>query len=178
MNKMQTIHSKALVLRYAYSVGGQLQGMTYPDGTAVDYLRNAQGQITEVGVTPAGGSRQVLLGNASYYPFGPAAGWTYGNGRTLARLYDLDYRPQAIQDTRPGGLDVGFGFDPAGNLTALTPAGNPTPAIGLGYDALGRLTGLTDGVTGTVIDGYSYDATGNRLSAKVGTATQAYTYPT
>ncbi|WP_232350946.1 RHS repeat domain-containing protein, partial [Xanthomonas citri] len=85
---------------------------------------------------------------------------------------------QAIQDTRPGGLDVGFGFDPAGNLTALTPAGNPTPAIGLGYDALGRLTGLTDGVTGTVIDGYSYDATGNRLSAKVGTATQAYTYPT
>ncbi|WP_234712406.1 RHS repeat domain-containing protein, partial [Xanthomonas citri] len=108
----------------------------------------------------------------------PAAGWTYGNGRTLARRYDLDYRPQAIQDTRLGGLDVGFGFDPAGNLTALTPAGNPTPEIGLGYDALGRLTGLKDGRTGTLIDGYSFDATGNRLSAKVGTATQIYSYPT
>ncbi|MHA7026545.1 RHS repeat-associated core domain-containing protein [Xanthomonas euvesicatoria] len=118
-----------------------------------------------------------MLGNATYYPFGPAAGWTYGNGRILARRYDLDYRPQAIQDTRPGGLDVGFGFDPAGNLTALTPAGNPAPEIGLGYDALGRLTGLKDGRTGTLIDGYSVDATGNRLSAKVGTATQAYTYP-
>ncbi|NEK75121.1 MAG: RHS repeat protein, partial [Xanthomonas euvesicatoria] len=141
-------------------------------------VRNAQGQTTEVGVTPAGGSRQVLLGNASYYPFGPAAGWTYGNDRTLARRYDLDYRPQAIQYTRPGGLEVGFGFDPVGNLTALTPAGNRTPEIGLGYDALGRLTGLKDGRTGTLIDGYSYDATGNRLSAKVGTATQAYTYPT
>ncbi|KHL60888.1 type IV secretion protein Rhs, partial [Xanthomonas euvesicatoria] len=141
-------------------------------------MRNAQGQTTEVGVTPAGGSRQVLLGNASYYPFGPAAGWTYGNDRTLARRYDLDYRPQAIQYTRPGGLEVGFGFDPVGNLTALTPAGNRTPEIGLGYDALGRLTGLKDGRTGTLIDGYSYDATGNRLSAKVGTATQAYTYPT
>ncbi|MGX9969873.1 RHS repeat-associated core domain-containing protein [Xanthomonas euvesicatoria] len=118
-----------------------------------------------------------MLGNATYYPFGPAAGWTYGNGRILARRYDLDYRPQAIQDTRPGGLDVGFGFDPAGNLTALTPAGNPAPEIGLGYDALGRLTGLKDGRTGTLIDGYSVDATGNRLSAKVGTATQAYSYP-
>ncbi|REI35811.1 type IV secretion protein Rhs, partial [Xanthomonas oryzae pv. oryzae] len=90
----------------------------------------------------------------------------YGNGRTLARQYDLDYRPRAIQDTRPGGLEVGFGFDPAGNLTALTPAGNTTPEIGLGYDTLGRLTGLKDGRTGTLIDGYSYDATGNRLSAK------------
>ncbi|MBB3800839.1 hypothetical protein FHR47_001073 [Xanthomonas arboricola] len=29
-----------------------------------------------------------------------------------------------------------------------------------------------------VIDGYSYDGTGNRLSAKIGGATQAYTYPT
>ncbi|WP_246746136.1 type IV secretion protein Rhs, partial [Xanthomonas vasicola] len=178
VRKVQTSNGTALVLRYAYTIGGQLQRMTYPDGALVDYVRNAQGQTTQVGVTPAGGSRQVLLGNAIYYPFGPAAGWTYGNGRTLARQYDLDYRPQAIQDTRPGGLDVGFGFDPAGNLTALTPAGNTTPEISLGYDALGRLTALKDGSTGTLIDGYSYDATGNRLSAKVGTATQIYRYPT
>nr|WP_258079515.1 RHS repeat-associated core domain-containing protein [Xanthomonas arboricola] len=177
VRKVQTSNGKALVLRYDYTVGGQLRRMTYPDGAVVDYVRNTQGQTTEVGVTPTGGSRQVLLGNASYYPFGPAAGWTYGNGRTLARRYDLDYRPQAIQDPRPDGLEVGFGFDPAGNLTALMPAGNPTPEIGLGYDALGRLTGLKDGRTGTLIDGYSFDATGNRLSAKVGTATQAYTYP-
>ncbi|MCC4606025.1 RHS repeat protein [Xanthomonas campestris pv. parthenii] len=178
VRKVQTTNGTALVLRYDYTVGGQLRRMTYPDGAVVDYVRNAQGQTTEVGVTPVGGSRQVLLGNASYYPFGPAAGWTYGNGRTLARRYDLDYRPQAIQDTRPGGLEVGFGFDPVGNLTALTPAGNSTPEIGLGYDSLGRLTGLKDGRTGTLIDGYSYDATGNRLSAKVGATTQSYTYPT
>nr|WP_319805657.1 DUF6531 domain-containing protein [Xanthomonas citri] len=177
VRKVQTSNGKALVLRYDYTVGSQLRRMTYPDGAVVDYVRNTQGKTTEVGVTPAGSSRQVLLGNASYYPFGPAAGWTYGNGRTLARRYDLDYRPQAIQDTRLGGLDVGFGFDPVGNLTALTPAGNTTPEISLGYDALGRLTGLKDGSTGTLIDGYSYDATGNRLSAKVGTATQIYSYP-
>ncbi|RNK63302.1 hypothetical protein, partial [Xanthomonas vasicola] len=70
----------ALVLRYPYPIGGQLQSITYPDVAVVDYVRNAQGQTTQVGVTQAGGSRQVLLGNATYYPFGPAAGWTYGNG--------------------------------------------------------------------------------------------------
>ncbi|WP_257998504.1 RHS repeat-associated core domain-containing protein, partial [Xanthomonas arboricola] len=128
--------------------------------------------------TAQGGSRQRLLSGATYYPFGPSAGWTYGNGRTLARMYDQDYRPQSIQDSRTGGLEIGFGFDPVGDLTDLTPAGNPTPELQLTYDALGRLTALKDGSTGTVIDGYSYDGTGNRMSAKVGGVTQAYTYPT
>ncbi|MBB4129826.1 RHS repeat-associated protein [Xanthomonas campestris] len=77
-----------------------------------------------------------------------------------------------------GSLSIRLWLDPVGNLTALTLAGNPTPELRLDYDALGRLTALKDGTTETVIDGYSYDGTGNRLSAKVGGATQAYTYPT
>ncbi|MBB4129828.1 RHS repeat-associated core domain-containing protein [Xanthomonas sp. 3075] len=178
VRKVQTVNGKTLVVRYDYTTGGRLRSMVYPDGTAVDYVRNAQGQTTEVGVTAPGGSRQRLLSGATYYPFGPSAGWTYGNGRKLARMHDQDYRPQSIQDSRTGGLEIGFGFDAVGDLTALTPAGNPTPELRLNYDALGRLTALKDGTTETVIDGYSYDATGNRLSAKVGGATQAYTYPT
>jgi RHS repeat-associated protein len=177
VRKVQTTNGKVLVLRYAYTPGGRLQQMTYPDGAIMDYVRNTQGQTVEVGVTPSGGSRQVLLAGASYYPFGPSAGWTYGNGRILQRIYDQDYRPQAIQDTRPGGLEIGFGFDPVGNLTALTPAGNSTPDIALDYDTLGRLTAFKDGQTGSVIDGYTYDATGNRLSAQVNGTSQAYTYP-
>ncbi|WP_241236736.1 RHS repeat-associated core domain-containing protein [Xanthomonas arboricola] len=178
VRKVQTVNGKVLVLRYDYTPGGRLRSMVYPDGTTVDYVRNTQGQTTEVGVTAQGGSRQRLLSGATYYPFGPSAGWTYGNGRTLARMYDQDYRPQSIQDSRTGGLEIGFGFDPVGDLIDLTPAGNPTPELQLTYDALGRLTALKDGSTGTVIDGYSYDGTGNRMSAKVGGATQAYTYPT
>ncbi|WDM69615.1 DUF6531 domain-containing protein [Xanthomonas cucurbitae] len=178
VRKVQTVNGKVLVLRYDYTPGGRLRSMVYPDGTVVDYVRNAQGQTTEVGVTVPGRSRQRLLSNATYYPFGPSSGWTYGNGRMLARMYDFDYRPSSIQDTRTGGLEIGFGFDAVGDLTALTPAGNPTPELRLDYDALGRLTALKDGAANTVIDGYSYDATGNRLSAKVGGATQAYTYPT
>ncbi|WP_369915907.1 RHS repeat-associated core domain-containing protein [Xanthomonas sp. NCPPB 3005] len=178
VRKVQTTNGKVFVLRYAYTKAGQLSRLTYPDGAAVDYVRNAQGQTTEVGVTPAGGTRQVLLGNATYYPFGPVAGWSYGNGRPMQRVLDQDYRPLAVSDTRSDGLSTGFAFDPAGNLSALTAAGNTAPVVSLDYDALGRLTAFKDGPTGTVIDGYSYDATGNRLSAKINTSTQSYTYPT
>ncbi|WP_226980429.1 RHS repeat-associated core domain-containing protein [Xanthomonas sp. LMG 12459] len=178
VRKVQTTNGKVFVVRYAYTKAGQLSGLTYPDGAVVDYVRNAQGQTTEVGVTPPGGTRQVLLNQATYYPFGPVAGWTYGNGRPMQRVLDQDYRPLAVNDTRSDGLAVGFAFDPVGNLSALTAPGNTAPVIKLDYDPLGRLTAFKDGPTDTVIDGYTYDATGNRLSAKVNTATQTYTYPT
>ncbi|WP_267102024.1 RHS repeat-associated core domain-containing protein [Xanthomonas sacchari] len=178
VRKVQTTNGKVFVVRYAYTKAGQLSRLTYPDGAVVDYVRNAQGQTTEVGVTPPGGTRQVLLNQATYYPFGPVAGWTYGNGRPMQRVLDQDYRPLAVNDTRNDGLAVGFAFDPVGNLSALTAPGNTAPLIKLDYDPLGRLTAFKDGPTDTVIDGYTYDATGNRLSARVNTATQTYSYPT
>ncbi|MDA8449214.1 hypothetical protein M4R23_07295 [Acidovorax sp. GBBC 3332] len=178
VRKVQTTNGKVFVVRYAYTKAGQLSRLTYPDGAVVDYVRNAQGQTIEVGVTPPGGTRQVLLNQATYYPFGPVAGWTYGNGRPMQRVLDQDYRPLAVNDTRSDGLAVGFAFDPVGNLGALTAPGNTAPVIKLDYDPLGRLTAFKDGPTDTVIDGYTYDATGNRLSAKVNTSTQTYSYPT
>ncbi|UYK67864.1 hypothetical protein NG831_06800 [Xanthomonas sacchari] len=178
VRKVQTTNGKVFVVRYAYTKAGQLSRLAYPDGAVVDYVRNAQGQTTEVGVTPSGGTRQVLLNQATYYPFGPVAGWTYGNGRPMQRVLDQDYHPLAVNDTRSDGLAVGFAFDPVGNLSALTAPGNTAPVIKLDYDPLGRLTAFKDGPTDTVIDGYTYDATGNRLSAKVNTATQTYSYPT
>jgi len=178
VRKVQTTNGKAFTVRYAYTKGGRLSRVTYPDGAVVDYVRNALGQATEVGVTAAGGTRQKLLGGATYYPFGPSAGWSYGNGRPLQRVLDQDYRPLTIQDSRSDGLNIGFGFNPVGNLTSLTAPGNTAPVVTLGYDNLDRLTAFKDGPTGTVIDGYSYDATGNRLSAQVNGSSQTYSYPT
>ncbi len=113
-----------------------------------------------------------------HYPFGPVASWSYGNGRPMQRVLNQDYRPLAINDTSSGSLSTGFSFDPAGNFSALTAAGNTAPVVSLDYDALGRLTAFKEGPVVMVIEGYSYNATGNRLSAKVGTATQTYAYPT
>ena len=175
--KVQTVNGVALNLCYSYAAGGQLTAMTYPDGAVVDYVRDGQGRVAEVGVTPNAGARQVLLTGASYHPFGPLAGWTYGNGRQISRTLDLDYRAATIHDDSTGGLSVGFNYDEVGNLVELTQPGSTLPEVGFGYDALGRLTQFKDGPTGTVIDGYGYDKTGNRTSLTTAAGTSTYTYP-
>lgn len=174
VRKVQTTNGVALTLQYAYTKGGQLQAMTYPDGTVVDYVRNSQGQITEVGVAQPSQAREILLTGATYHPFGPIAGWVYGNGRVMQRNVDLDYRPTSIQGG-PGGLDLTYGYDAVGNLTSLA-SGSPPP-LEYGYDALGRLTESRDGPTQAVIDQYTYDKTGNRTSYTDSLGTKVYAYP-
>ncbi|NZA27454.1 RHS repeat-associated core domain-containing protein, partial [Luteimonas sp. SJ-92] len=111
--------------------------------------------------------------------FGPAAGWTYGNGRRLDRVHDLDYRPASISDPAAGGLDFGYSYDPVGNLTALHTADlAEPPRASFDYDPLGRLTAFRDGAASTAIESYGYDVTGNRTSFTNAGGSQAYSYPT
>lgn len=175
VRRVQVVEGQPLVLRYAYAPSGRLQTMTYPDGSLVDYGYDALGQVSRVGVTPAGGTREVLLQGLQALPFGPEQSWTFGNGRRLDRSYDLDYRPKTINDARDG-LNVAFGFDSTGNITSLTDGGPHGQGATLDYDALGRLTAFKDAQTGVAIEQYSYDATGNRLSFGNSAGVQAYVY--
>lgn len=176
--KVQITNGQVFELRYAYTKAGQLQAITYPDGAIVDYVRDGQGRATEVGVTPAGGTRQILLHQATYHPFGPVAGWSYGNGRTMARPLNQNYQPTAVVDSATGGLSLGYAFDAVGNLSQLSNADQSTILAHYGYDALNRLTDVMDGPTNTVIEHYGYDATGNRTSLTNAGGTIGYTYPT
>jgi RHS repeat-associated protein len=177
--KIQTTNGKKLTIRYAYTLAGQLQGITYPDGAVVDYIRNGQGQVTEVGVKPSGGTRQVLLREATYYPFGPVAQWTYGNNRLMRRSLNQNYQPGFVEDPFTGGLSIGYEFDAVGNLAKLRNADQTDPPLRLfGYDDLNRLTEVKDGSSQGLLQGYAYDATGNRESATLGGTFIDYTYPT
>lgn len=175
--KVQTTNGRAFTVQYAYTAAGLLSKQTYPDGTVVDYTRDGQGRISAIGVTSPGGSREVLLSGAGYYPFGPSNGWTYGNGRKFQRVWDADYRPYAMRDAAAGGLNVDLTLDAVGNLTAINSAGETVPRISFTYDALDRLTQLRDGPTSTPIETYTYDATGNRLSLANAGGTLVYGYP-
>jgi len=80
-------------------------------------MRNGQGRIAQVDVTPADGTGQVLVKQIAYASFGPSFGWTYGNERRLLRPLDQDYRSTALQDTTQIALEaagkilmVMFGF--------------------------------------------------------------------
>ena len=176
VRKVQTTAGQSLAVRYAYTKAGQLSSVTYPDGSVADYVRDSLGRTTQVGVTRPGGSRQILLTSASYYPFGPASEWTFGNGRLFQRTLNQNYQPGVIQDASSGGLSLGYEFDPVGNLVKLRNGNQNDPPLRLyGYDALNRLTSAQDGTTQSFTEGYTYDATGNRTSATVGSTTTAYT---
>jgi len=175
--KVQTVNGVASTLRYAYSKAGRLTALTYPDDSVADYVRDTQGRISQIGLTRPGQARQIVVNNVSYAAFGPATGWTYGNGRELQRPLDLDYRPKAVHDPAAGGLSLGYGYDAVGSITELKNGAGSTALAKYAYDTLGRLTQTQDGATGTPIETYAYDATGNRIALTTSAGTASYTYP-
>ncbi|MGD9252030.1 MAG: DUF6531 domain-containing protein, partial [Desulfobacterales bacterium] len=63
---------------YRYAANGALTGITYPDGRAVDYTLNSQGQVTAV-TTTVDGITKTLARNIEYQPFGPRRRMTLGS---------------------------------------------------------------------------------------------------
>lgn len=180
VRKVQTTNAVAFTLRYTWNAAGQLTSTIYPDGAVVDYVYDTQGRVSEIGAKTSTGTRQALLTNVSYYPFGPAASWRYGSstGRLFNRTLNQNYQPGVVQDTTAGGLSVGYEFDEVGNLKKLRDGNQSEPPQRIfGYDGLNRLTQTQDGSTSTVLEGYTYDKTGNRTSATVSGTTTTYTYP-
>ncbi|MFI8719270.1 RHS repeat-associated core domain-containing protein [Stenotrophomonas sp. NPDC077464] len=174
--KVQTVNGISSTVRYAYTAGGRLSQLTYPDGSVVDYVRDKLGRITEIGFTPPSQARQVVVTNVTHAPFGPPTGWTYGNGRQLLRPVDTDYRPEAVHDAGPGGLSLSFGYDALGSITELKSGTGSNVLAKYSYDTLGRLAQTQDGATSTPIETYTYDATGNRTSLTTSSGTEIYTY--
>jgi RHS repeat-associated protein len=176
VRKIQVTNSKTFVVRYAYTPGGRLASMTYPDGALVEYTRDPQGRATAIDVTPSGQAKRSLLNQISYAPLGPVTGWTYAGGRSLSRTYDDSYRPTSVLDAATGGLSLGYEYNNVGDLTSLKDASLTTAQAGYHYDALGRLT-QSDGPTGGMTETYTYDATGNRTSFGASSGgTTTYTY--
>lgn len=174
--KVQTTGGQILVVRYSYNKSNQLASMTYPDGTLVDYTRDTQARVKEIGVAVTGGTRQVLLNNATYQPAGPVASWQYGNGRTLTRTYDLDYRATGVRDPGAGGLDIGYAYDSASYLRQITTQSTSIIRAKFEYDTLGRLTARKNAAD-VLQEEYQYDKTGNRSSVTANGTTTAYGYP-
>ncbi|ALN88646.1 RHS repeat-associated core domain protein [Lysobacter capsici] len=176
VRKVQSVNGQSFTLRYAFNKGF-LQSITYPDGAIADYIYTGT-RILEIGITPAAGTRSVVVKNGFYNPLGPIASWTYGNGRSLQRTYDLDYRPKTIRDIASGGLSLGYGYNTVGDLTELKDGLLSTFQAKYDYDALGRLTVTRDGNSNDALETYEYDKTGNRKKLLHGGITDLYVLPT
>jgi YD repeat-containing protein len=61
-----------------------------------------------------------LLSDITWNAFGSAMGWTYGNGRHLARSYDANGRPIGVTDMAAGGLRQTYAYVGAIRIRGLT----------------------------------------------------------
>ena len=146
---------------YGYT-NGDLTSLTTPSGQTITYGYNAAHEIMSVAVNGA-----TLLSNVNYEPFGPADGWTWGNGAAFSRTFNGDGEITGI--SAPGSTES-LSYDDAERVSAITNTAPGASNWTYGYDALDRLTSAT---SNAIIDGWTYDANGNRLSQ---TGTSASTY--
>ena len=165
-----TVVGVTYTLGYAYDGADQLIRITYPSGRTVDYARDLLGRIASV-TTTFGGVTEALAGDIDYRPFGSLASLEYGNGIPITRAFDRDERLTA--QTAGTVQDLGFHFDPNGNITGITDTLDPTRHQVFGYDALDRLVEAR-GRYGDLR--YTYDAVGNRLNQIRNGFPEDYTY--
>jgi RHS repeat-associated core domain len=177
LQKRQLTASQTDTTLYAYTAGNRLSSESTPDQTAISYTYDTNGRVSGVQVTPAGATTAppTVVSSISYLPFGPISSYTLGNGQTVTRTYDANYR---LTDLTSPALALHFNRDALGNIIALgnTPGANPATET-YSYDPLYRLTGVSD--AGTALESYTYNPTGDRLSKTApGLATGAYLYTT
>jgi YD repeat-containing protein len=149
---------------YTCESAGRLSSITYASaGWKVAYTRDSAGQITAVTDTQPGHSATNLATSVTHLPFGPASSWTYGNGITDARTFDLDYRMTSITDHGTSNIQyLSFGHDADDNVTSITDHVTPADNQTFGYDSLSRIS-FASGPYGTV-GSITYDSASNRLS--------------
>ncbi|MBT3022141.1 MAG: hypothetical protein KUF77_04495 [Candidatus Thiodiazotropha sp. (ex Lucina aurantia)] len=156
---------------YDYDTYGRLASLTYPSGNSVNYTYDAQGQLSGLSYEWSDGATQSLIGNLQTLPFGPVKAFDYGNGLSLTRSFDQDYR--LVGQTISGILQSSYQHDPVGNITDWQDLLSTGQDQLFDYDALYRLTNAS-GAYGDFT--YTYDATGNRLSLTLDGSTETYSY--
>ena len=157
---------------WGYDAAGRVVRQVYPDGEVVNTTYNLRGLPTAVA-----GQSSYLTG-ATYNALGQPLQQMWGN----TRVTTYAYHPQNLRLTQlqvSGNLlDLRYGYDRVGNVTAITDTVNSNQVQTFGYDARDRLVwARTDAAgNGQYNEAYGYDRMGNIITRTIGSAPQAYTY--
>jgi RHS repeat-associated protein len=163
--KSHKIGTVTLTNAYGYDASGRLTTMTLPSGKVVTY-----GYTDHLPVSVTVDSTTILSG-ATYDPFGPANGWTWGNSTSHSRSFDL----RGLLDSQSMVTDTRtLTYDDAGRLTTLDDARHD---LGFDYDSLGQLTDFTKSGSAPLpaTQYFSYDENGNRESITENGTPYSYT---
>ena len=168
-SKTQTIGTIVQNTAYGYNTQGQLIQTATPGGNTLGYAwQNDRVQSVTVNAQP-------LIDQITYEPDGQIAGWTWSNGSTSERFYDLTGKPTAISlgmDTQ-GQLPTlrNYSYDASGKVTGIFDDITPALDQAYGYDNLDRLISNQQGAFTLTSLGYSYDLSGNRTSKTLNNTT-------
>ncbi|MGC8947589.1 MAG: hypothetical protein ACP5N6_15740, partial [Anaerolineae bacterium] len=123
----------AFTTGWGYDAADRVVRQVYPDGEVVNTAYNLRGLPTAVA------GQNTYLAAATYNALGQPLQQAWGNGR--ATLYA--YHPQnfrLVQLAVSGNLlDLRYGYDRVGNITAITDTVNGGQVQTFGYDARDRL---------------------------------------
>jgi RHS repeat-associated protein len=147
---------------YTFQAAGRLASVTYASsGWLATYSRDSAGQVSSITATQPGHSPVNIATSITHLPYGPISGFTYGNGVTDTRTYDLDYRLTAIKDTGTGGniQYSSYGYDASNNVTSVTDHVTPGWTQGASYTNADQLS-FASGPYG-VVSTIKYDSGGN-----------------
>ena len=149
--KGQTIGTVTKSVGYSYT-NGDLASLITPSGQTIVYSYTNH-RITSITINGS-----TLLSGATYDPFGPATGWTWGNNSASTRSFDKDGNPSQIVTA---GVTNGYTVDYASRITAISDSGLSSNSWTFGYDLLDR---VNSGSSSALTRGYTYDANSNQLA--------------
>src|ERR1044071_3721177 len=173
-NEERTIGSWSSSTAYAYDMDGnrtKLGMLEYSYDYAGRPLTLAHRDCPTCTAVP-------IITSASYLPFGPERTLVFSNGTTQSRSYDVRYRITAntLATSATTLADFVYTNDPAGNITAISDAVDPTFNRSFGYDDLNRLTTADTGLSLWGTRSYAYDGMGDMLTENVGDWNASFSY--
>ncbi|MFL9889235.1 hypothetical protein PQR66_39900 [Paraburkholderia agricolaris] len=172
----RVVSGRSFATTYTYDAAGNILTETYPSGRVVTYTRDALGRIAGITTQQSSGAATVCIAaGATYKPFGPLAGFTFGNSLVASFTFDQDYQLTGIEAVNGTTTvqNLTNGFDPSGNITSIIDHQASARSQTLTYDNLNRMA-TAGGAYGS--QSYSYDGVGNRLSRNASGLTETYAY--
>ena len=111
-------------LLFTHDANGNLSTVTYPGGLVASYAHDAMDREQSLSVQPAGGTAVPVVAatpGASYRPFGPLAGLTFGTvpPTTETRSHDFRYTPTGIA-LSGGQFAWTYATDANGNVLSIS----------------------------------------------------------
>ena len=164
---------------YSYDASNRLTETNIANYRYVMYQYDATGQVKQIAVqdqdhgqfsTNGYNVTRTLVNNVNRLPFGPVNSLIYGNGLTLNRSYDYNYRLSG--QTVGTQQNLSYNYDPVGNLQTANDLITTANSVNYSYDPVNQL--LSAGGANSFT--YTYDAVGNRKLDIKNSATTNYNY--